>query len=349
MNASDIIFYTTPQGEVRIEVFFEEETFWLTQKKMAELFDVEVNTINYHLKEIYKSAELQEVATIRRIRIVQLEGGREVSRDVEHYNLDAIIAVGYRVNSAHATKFRIWATNTLKEYIIKGFVLDDARMKQGKNLGQDYFEELLERIREIRASERRFYEKITDIYKECSRDYDAKDDVTRLFYKSVLNKLHWAIHHHTAAEMIAERANAELPRMVLTTWKNAPRGKVLKSDVTVAKNYLNVEEVTELDRIVSMYLDYAENRARRGITMYMKEWAEKLDAFLQFNDYNVLKNAGKVSHDVAVQLAEGEYEKFRVQQDRDYISDFDKEVKRLSGSKSKEVEPTNQTKSRKKS
>lgn len=198
MNASDIIFYTTPQGEVRIEVFFEDETFWLTQKKLAELFDVEVNTINYHLKEVYKSAELQEVATIRRIRIVQLEGGREVAREVEHYNLDAIIAVGYRVNSTRATKFRIWATNTLKEYIIKGFVLDDARLKQGKRFGQDYFEELLERIREIRASERRFYEKITDIYKECSRDYDANDEVTRLFYKTVQNKLHWAIHRHTA-------------------------------------------------------------------------------------------------------------------------------------------------------
>lgn len=331
MNTSDIIFYTTPQGEVRIEVYFEDETFWLTQKKMAELFGVEVNTINYHLKEIYKDAELQELATIRRIRIVQLEGGREVARDVEHYNLDAIIAVGYRVNSARATKFRIWATNTLKEFIIKGFVLDDARLKQGKRFGQDYFEELLERIREIRASERRFYEKITDIYKECSRDYDANDEVTRLFYKTVQNKLHWAIHHHTAAELIAERAKAELPYMGLTTWKNAPSGKVLKSDVVVAKNYLNAEEVTALDRVVSMYLDYAENQARRGITMYMKDWADKLDAFLQFNDYNVLKNAGKVSHDVAVKLAEGEYEKFRVQQDREYISDFDREVRRLTG------------------
>lgn len=333
MNASDIIFYTTPQGEVRIEVYFEDETFWLSQKKMAELFGVEVNTINYHLKEVYKSAELQEVATIRRIRIVQLEGGREVARDVEHYNLDAIIAVGYRVNSARATKFRIWATNTLKEFIIKGFVLDDARLKQGRRFGQDYFEELLERIREIRASERRFYEKITDIYKECSRDYDANDEVTRLFYKTVQKKLHWAIHHHTAAELIAERAKAELPHMGLATWKNAPGGKVLKSDVTVAKNYLNAEEVAELDRIVGMYLDYAENQAKRGITMYMKDWAGKLDAFLQFNDYNVLKNAGKVSRDVAVKLAEGEYEKFRVRQDREHISDFDKEVRRLTGGK----------------
>lgn len=331
MNASDIIFYTTPQGEVRIEVFFENETFWLSQKKIAELFDKDVRTVNEHLANVFQEGELTPAATIRKFRIVQREGNRAVEREVDHYNLDAIIAVGYRANSQRATRFRMWATNTLKEYIIKGFVLDDARLKQGKRFGQDYFEELLERIREIRASERRFYEKITDIYKECSRDYDANDEVTRLFYKTVQNKLHWAIHRHTAAELIAERAKAGLPHMGLTTWKNAPDGKVLKSDVTVAKNYLNAEEISELDRIVSMYLDYAENQARRGITMFMKDWAGKLNAFLQFNDYNVLKDAGKVSHDVAVQLAEGEYEKFRVQQDRDYISDFDKEVRRLTG------------------
>lgn len=334
MNASDIIFYTTPQGEVRIEVFFEDETFWLSQKKIAELFDKDVRTVNEHLSRIFEEGELTPEATIRKFRIVQREGTRDVERLVDHYNLDAIIAVGYRANSARATKFRIWATNTLKEFIIKGFVLDDARLKQGKRFGQDYFEELLERIREIRASERRFYEKITDIYKECSRDYDANDEVTRLFYRTVQNKLHWAIHQHTAAELIAERAKAELPHMGLTTWKNAPDGKVLKSDVTVAKNYLNAEEIAELDRIVSMYLDYAENQAKRGITMYMKDWAGKLDAFLQFNDYTVLKDAGQVSHDVAVKLAEGEYAKFRVRQDREYISDFDREVKRLTAEKS---------------
>ena len=328
MNASDIIFYTTPQGEVRIEVFFEDETFWLSQKKIAELFDKDVRTVNEHLNRIFTEGELDRNSVIRNFRITASDGK---SYDTQHYNLDVIIAVGYRANSQRATKFRIWATNTLKEYIIKGFVLDDARLKQGKRFGQDYFEELLERIREIRASERRFYEKITDIYKECSRDYDANDEVTRLFYKTVQNKLHWAIHRHTAAELIAERAKAELPHMGLTTWKNTPGGKVLKSDVTVAKNYLNVEEIAELDRIVGMYLDYAENQAKRGITMYMKDWAGKLDAFLQFNDYNVLKDAGKVSHDVAVQLAEGEYEKFRVRQDRDHISDFDKEVRRLTG------------------
>jgi len=347
MNASDIIFYTTPQGEVRIEVFFEDETFWLSQKKIAELFDKAVRTVNEHLANIFEEGELTPAATIRKFRIVQREGSRDVQREVDHYNLDAIIAVGYRANSQRATKFRIWATNTLKEYIIKGFVLDDARLKQGKRFGQDYFEELLERIREIRASERRFYEKITDIYKECSRDYDANDEVTRLFYKTVQNKLHWAIHRHTAAELIAERAKAELPHMGLTTWKTPPAGKVLKSDVTVAKNYLNAEELAELDRIVSMYLDYAENQAKRGITMYMKDWAGKLDAFLQFNDYNVLKDAGRVSHDVAVQLAEGEYEKFRVRQDRDYISDFDKEVRRLTGGRPSDQE-VSATKAKKK-
>ena len=344
MNASDIIFYSTPQGEVRVEVFFEDETFWLSQKKIAELFDKDVRTVNEHLNRIFQEGELNKDSVIRNFRITASDGK---AYDTQHYNLDAIIAVGYRANSQRATKFRIWATNTLKEYIVKGFVLDDARLKQGKRFGQDYFEELLERIREIRASERRFYEKITDIYKECSRDYDASDDVTRLFYKTVQNKLHWAIHHHTAAELIAERAKAELPHMGLTSWKNAPVGKVLKSDVTVAKNYLNVEEIAELDRIVSMYLDYAENQAKRGITMYMKDWAGKLDAFLQFNEYTVLKDAGKVSHDVAVQLAEGEYEKFRVQQDRDYISDFDKEVKRITGKRPSEQEVTKPRKPKK--
>ncbi len=237
MNASDIIFYTTPQGEVRIEVFFEGETFWLSQKKIAELFDKDATTIGEHLRNIFEDGELDRESTTRKFRVVQREGARDVERLVDHFNLDAIIAVGYRANSQRATRFRIWATNTLKEYIIKGFVLDDARLKQGKRFGQDYFEELLERIREIRASERRFYEKITDIYKECSRDYGANDEVTRLFYKTVQNKLHWAIHRHTAAELIAERAKAEQPHMGLTTWKNAPDGKVLKSDVTVAKMF----------------------------------------------------------------------------------------------------------------
>lgn len=327
----DIIFYTTPQGNVNIEVFFEDETFWLTQRKMAELFGVEVATINYHLKEIFQSAELQEEGTIRKIRIVQQEGTREVAREVDHYNLDVIISVGYRVNSQRATLFRVWATGTLKEYIVKGFVLDDERLKQGRRFGQDYFRELLERIREIRASERRFYQQITDIYAACSIDYDPKAEVTQLFYKTVQNKLHWAITGHTAAELIAERAKATAPHMGLTTWKNAPDGKVLKSDTGVAKNYLTEAELKALNRIVTMYLDYAENQAERQIPMTMEQWAGKLDAFLEFNDYNVLDNAGRISAEVAKRLAEGEYEKFRVQQDRDHLSDFDKEVKRLAG------------------
>ncbi|HRH70188.1 MAG TPA: virulence RhuM family protein [Flavobacteriales bacterium] len=328
----DIIFYTTPQGNVNIEVFFEDETFWLTQRKMAELFGVEVATINYHLKEIFQSAELQEEGTIRKIRIVQQEGTREVAREVDHYNLDVIISVGYRVNSQRATLFRVWATGTLKEYIVKGFVLDDERLKQGRRFGQDYFRELLERIREIRASERRFYQQITDIYAACSIDYDPKAEVTQLFYKTVQNKLHWAITGHTAAELIAERAKATAPHMGLTTWKNAPDGKVLKSDTGVAKNYLTEAELKALNRIVTMYLDYAENQAERQIPMTMEQWAGKLDAFLEFNDYNVLDNAGRISAEVAKRLAEGEYEKFRVQQDRDHLSDFDKEVKRLASS-----------------
>lgn len=327
-----ILFYETRLEKQAIEVYFEEETFWLSQKKMAELFGVEVNTINYHLKEIFKSGELEEESVIRNFRITASDGK---NYNAKHYNLDAIIAVGYRVNSAQATQFRIWATQTLKDYIIKGFVLDDERLKQGKNFGRDYFEELLERIREIRASERRFYQKITDIYAECSIDYDPKTEITQNFYKTVQNKLHWAITGKTAAQIIAERANAKLPHMGLTTWNKAPNGKIVKSDVGVAKNYLQQEEIDELNRIVGMYLDYAENQAKRQIPMKMTDWVQKLDAFLAFNEYQVLKDAGKVSHKVAMQLAEKEYESFRVKQDRDFESDFDKEVKRLSGPKKK--------------
>lgn len=328
-----IIFYTTPDGAVHIEVFFQDESFWLSQKKMAELFGVEVHTINYHLKEIFNSKELNEKTTIRKIRIVQKEGSRNVARDVDFYNLDVVIAVGYRVNSYQATQFRIWATKTLREFIIKGFVLDDERLKQGRRFGKDYFDELLERIREIRASERRFYQKITDIYAQCSSDYDPKAEITLLFYKTVQNKLHWAITGKTASEIIAGRTDAGKPFMGLKTWKNAPKGKILKSDVSIAKNYLMEKEIKALERIVSMYLDYAENQAARQIPMKMRDWIEKLDAFLQFNEYNILKNSGKVSHEVAIKLAEKEYEKFRAIQDMNYESDFDKEVKRLKSKK----------------
>lgn len=333
MEAFEILLYSTPEGSATVEVFFEGETFWLSQKKMSDLFNVDVRTINEHLENIFKSGELKEKSTIRKFRIVQKEGTRDVARDITFYNLDAIIAVGYRVNSKEATAFRIWATNTLREYIIKGFVLDDERLKQGKKFGKEYFDELLERIREIRASERRFYQKITDIYAECSIDYDKNSDLTQLFYKTVQNKLHWAITGKTAAELIAERADSSKPNMGLTSWKKSPAGKIVKSDVTVAKNYLNEKELDGLNRIVVMYLDYAENRAARMIPMTMKEWIVKLDAFLSFNDYEVLRDAGKVSHNVATALAEKEFDKFRVIQDKSFESDFDKEVKKLTQKK----------------
>lgn len=333
MEKADIIFYSTPDGAVKVEIRFEEETFWLTQKKLADLFGVEVHTINYHLKEVFKSGELVEDSVIRKIRITADDGKNYLTN---FYNLDAIIAVGYRVNSYQATQFRIWATNVLKEFLIKGFVLDDKRLKQGKRFDKDYFDELLERIRAIRASERRFYQKITDLYAEASIDYDAKAPITQLFYKTVQNKLHWAITGQTAAEIIARRVDAAKPNLGLTTWKNAPEGKILKSDTHVAKNYLTEPEMEGLERIVAMYLDYAENQAKRQIPMAMEDWVSKLDAFLQFNEYDVLQDAGKVSAEVAQKLAEAEYEKFKNTQDRLYESDFDKAIKKLKKEKDDE-------------
>lgn len=337
----EILLYTTPDGAVRVDVAFEDETFWLTQKRMADLFGVDVRTISYHLLEIYKSQELNELATIRKNWIVQVEGSREVRREVEFYNLDAIIAVGYRVNSRQATQFRIWATGVLREFLVKGFVLNDQRLKQGSRFGKDYFDELLERIRSIRASERRFYLKITDIYEQCSIDYNRDAEITQTFFKTVQNKLHWAITGKTAAELIAERADAAQPNMGLTTWKNAPAGRILKSDVTVAKNYLGEEEIKALERIVGMYLDYAENQAARQIPMKMTDWVAKLDAFLQFNEYKVLGNAGKVSHEIAKQLAEKHYENFAKLQDRTLESDFEKASRKMlaEGKKTKKAAP----------
>jgi len=328
-DLSNILFYTTPTHEIKIEVHFEDETFWMTQKRMGELFGVETHTINYHLKEIFKSGELDEKATIRKIRIVQREGGRDVTRTPNFYNLDAIISVGYRVNSREATQFRIWATKTLKEFIIKGFVLDDERLKNGTHFGKDYFDELLEKIREIRASERRFYQKITDIYKECSVDYDPQSEITQTFFKTVQNKLEFAITGMTAPEIIHSRADKAKPHMGLTTWKNSPDGKILQSDVTVAKNYLTQEELSSLNRIVSMYLDFAENQASLGKVMTMQDWAEKLDAFLEFNGYEILQDLGKVKKSVADKLAISHYREFRVKQDREYESDFDKMIKQV--------------------
>jgi hypothetical protein len=329
VNSGEIILYTAPDGAAKVEVLFENETFWLTQRRIAELFGVSVPTINEHLVSIFESGELPREATIRKFRIVQTEGAREVAREVDHYSLDAIIAVGYRVNSKQATQFRIWATNTLKEFVIKGFVLDDERLKLNKRFGKDYFDELIQRIREIRASERRFYLKITDLYEQASIDYDPKAEITQTFFATVQNKLHWAISGKTAAEIVASRANASKPSMGLTAWKNAPSGKILKSDVGTAKNYLIEKEIKDLERIVAMYLDYAELQAERQIPMKMADWVEKLDAFLQFNGFEVLDNPGKVSAEVAKRLAEQQYEAFRVKQDKAFESDFEREVKRI--------------------
>ena len=327
-DSTDIILYTSHEGHIRVEVLYGNETFWLPQKKMAELFGVEIPAISKHLKNIFESGELQENQVISKMETTADDGKKYLTN---FYNLDAIIAVGYRVNSKQATQFRIWATKVLREFIIKGFVLDDERLKQGSRFGKDYFDELLERIREIRASERRFYLKITDIYEQCSIDYNKDAEITQSFFKTVQNKLHWAITGHTAAELIAKRADATKPYMGLKTWKNAPKGKILKGDIAVAKNYLDEKEIKALERIVTMYLDYAENQAARQIPMKMTDWIGKLDAFLQFNEYDILKNAGKVRHEVAIKLAEKEYSKFRVIQDATFESDFEKEAKRIKG------------------
>ncbi len=329
LTSSNVILYKTSNDKVKIEVVFNNETFWLSQKRMAELFGVDLTTINYHLKEIFASGELIENATIGKIPIVQLEGEREVTRQVIFYNLDAVIAVGYRVNSYQATQFRIWATQTLKEFIIKGFVLDDERLNQGKFFDRDYFEELLERIREIRTSERRYYQKITDIYAQCSVDYDYKAATTQEFYKKVQNKLHWAITHKTTAEIISERADANKPKMGLMTWKQAPKGKILKSDALIAKNYLSEDEISNLNLISTSLLDFAESQARRGIIMTMDEWAKKLDAYLELSNYKILLSSGSVSAEQAKQIAESEYEIFQKSQDTEWISDFDSEIRKF--------------------
>jgi len=323
----EIIFYTAPDGVAKVEVFFEDETFWLSQRRMAELFGVDVRTINEHLQNIFRTAELDEGSVIRNFRITAADGKQY---DTMHYSLDAIIAVGYRVNSKQATQFRIWATNTLKEFVIRGFVLDDERLKLNKRFGKDYFDDLIERIREIRASERRFYLKITDLYEQASIDYDPKAEITKTFFATVQNKLHWAVSGKTAAEIIAERADATKPSMGLTTWKNAPHGKIVKGDIGTAKNYMIEKEIKDLERIVTMYLDYAELRAARQIPMKMSDWVERLNAFLQFNGFEVLDNPGKVSAEIAKKLAEEEYEKFRVKQDEAFESDFEREAKRIS-------------------
>jgi len=332
---SNFLLYTGNDGKVNVEVFLKDETVWLTQKAIGMLFGKSKATISEHLKKIYAEGELQMDSTVRNFRTVQMEGSRQVERDLEYYNLDAIISVGYRVNSYQATQFRIWATRTLKGYIIKGFVLDDERLKQGNQVfGKDYFDELLERIREIRASERRFYQKITDIY-VLSADYDKNAPLTKDFFATVQNKLHWAISGKTAAEIIYSAADATKIYMGLTNWKQAPDRKILKSDVTIAKNYLNEKHVKELNRIVSAYLDLAENRAERGILMKMVDWIQFLHNFLELSNYPILQDKGKVSALEAKLKAEQEYEVYRKVQDKNYVSDFDKEIKRIAGKNGK--------------
>ena len=324
-STAEFLTFELQSKQDSIEVRYEDETIWLTQKMMATLFDVESNTITYHLQEIYKSGELEREATTRKFRVVQTEGARQVSREVDHYNLDAVISVGYRVNSIRATQFRRWATQVLKQFAIRGYVIDKKRMENGTALGEDYFERLLEEIREIRLSERRFYQKITDIY-ATSVDYDAKAPTSQKFFATVQNKMHYAVTGHTAGELIATRADSDKPHMGLTSWEGSPDGKILRTDVGVAKNYLTKEELESLGRIVSAFLDFAEDFAKRRIPMTMEDWSGKLDSYLQLTGREVLQNAGSVSRKDAVRHAESEFEKYRIVQDRLYESDFDKLV-----------------------
>ena len=324
----EIVLYQVEDTNICVNVVFKDETFWMTQKAMAELFGVNVPAISKHLSNIFEEGELFKEATVSKMEIVQMEGNRKVKREPEFYNLDAIIAVGYRVNSKKATRFRQWATKTLKEYITKGFVLNDDMLKNGKPFGKDYFDELLERIREIRASERRAYQKITDVFEQCSYDYDKNSDITKAFYAFVQNKLHFAVTGKTAAELVYERVNSEKPAMGLTTWKDAPDGKILKRDISVAKNYLNEKELSRLNRLVTMFIDYAELMAEDEVLMSMQDWVEQTNQFLRNNRREVLEGKGKVSHDLAMKKAEKEYEIFRVKQDLEYVSEFDREVER---------------------
>jgi hypothetical protein len=330
-DQNQFLLYTAPDGAVKVDVFFKDETVWLTQKALAELFGVKRPAVTKHLGNIFSSGELTEDSVCSILEHTAADGK---TYSAKYYNLDAIIAVGYRVNSYQATQFRIWATKTLREFIVKGFLLDDERLKQGQKVfGKDYFDELLERIREIRASERRFYQKITDIY-ALSVDYSADAPLTKEFFASVQNKLHWAITGQTAAELIYHSADATKIYMGLTTWKHAPGGKILKSDVAVAKNYLSEAHVKELNRIVSAYLDLAENRAERGILMKMADWVQFLNSFLELSNYPILQDKGRISALEAKLKAEGEYEVYRQRQDVEYVSDFDREIKRIKGEQS---------------
>jgi len=324
---TEFLLYTAPDGQVKVEVFLHDETIWLPQKRIAELFGVGVSAISRHLDNIYESGELQRETTISILETVQQEGSRNVKRKLEYYNLDAIISVGYRVNSSKATQFRIWATKLIKEYIIKGFTLDDERLKNGRYFGKDYFYELLERVRSIRASERRIYQQITDIFAECSIDYDPKSDFTRQFYAHVQDKFHYAITGHTAAEIIYLNADAKKPRMGMMTYKNAPKGRVLKSDTVIGKNYLSEKEIKQLERAVSSFFDYIENIIERRNTFTMESFAESVNRFLEFNEYKILESYGSVSRKQAERKAFEEYKKFNKTQRIE--SDFDKMIKKL--------------------
>ena len=328
MKNGDILLYQNDTEKEFVNVVFYNENFWLTQKGMAELFDVNVPAISKHLQNIYDEEELEQSATISKMETVQKEGSRMVTRALDYYNLDAIIAVGYRVNSKKATRFRQWATKTLKEYIQKGFVLNDEMMKNGRPFGKDYFDELLERIREIRASERRAYQKIADVFEQCSYDYDKNSDTTKAFYAFVQNKLQFAVTGKTAAELISERATLDSPTMGLTTWKGAPDGKILKSDTLVAKNYLSEKEISRLNRLVTMFIDYAELMAEDEQLMSMQDWLNETDRFLQNNRRNVLDGKGSISHDAAVKNVSGIYSEFRKKQDAEYISEFDRQTEK---------------------
>jgi hypothetical protein len=319
-SSSEIVLYQTADGKVTVNVLFARNNFWLTQRTMAELFGVNTPAVNKHLKNIFESGELAENSVVSILETTAADGKNYPTR---FYNLDTVIAVGYRVNSVKATHFRIWATNTLREFIVKGFVLNDEMLKRGRVFGRDYFDELLEKIREIRASERRAYQKIADVFEQCSSDYRGNSEETQLFYQIVQNQLHFATTGKTAAEIVYQRADSGKPFMGMTTWKNSPKGKILKDDVTVAKNYLNQQEVSKLNRLVGMFIDFAELRALNRQVMTMKDWLKQVKRFLDFTEQQVLTHAGKTSHEMAVAKAHGEFEKYRVKQDREYVSDFD--------------------------
>lgn len=323
---SNIILYSNGSGTVSVNVTYQNESFWLSQKAIAQLFDCSTDNVSLHLKNIFNSGELEANSVTEEFSATASDGKKYKTK---FYNLDAIIAVGYRVNSKQATQFRIWATQTLKEFIIKGFVLNDEMLKNGKPFGKDYFDELLERIREIRSSERRLYQKLGDIFEQCSADYSKNAEETKLFYKMVQNKLHFAITGKTAAEIIYNRADTAKEYMGLTSWKNSPEGKILKSDVSIAKNYLSENEITDLNLLVSAFLDLAEFQARRNKIMKMSDWLDRTNKFLDSNSLDILPNAGSISHEMAVDKAHKEYEQFRIEQDKKYLSDLDKEMKRL--------------------